>query len=237
MRAVLSTTSSRTVIVPSSDPARRAPSAVIDPMIRPELPCTRAVHTMSPSTVPSMCRSAEASMSPLIATSAPIIDDAAPPLVPLGRLPATGPLFVGLGALLTNGRAGSAGRGGSGFFENMVVGLQERTRIDGAAMDMDLEVKVRPGRTAGAADSADDRAGIDLLPAAGVPSRHVRIASHHAIAMADLDHLAVTGLGTNESHRALSRRMDRRSDGAAEVEPGVHRRAAMERIAAVPEAR
>src|SRR3546814_6060579 len=42
------------------------------------------------------------------------------------------------------------------FFENIGSGLQNRARIDRAVVDMHLEVEVRPGRAAGAADRSEE---------------------------------------------------------------------------------
>src|SRR6478736_2055879 len=217
MRALLRITSSRAVIVPFTVPERRAESAVIAPSMQLASPCTSEAQTRSPTTAPSTWRSAEASMSPLMATSAPITEK-----VEL----ATGRAGLRIGAEVC-----------SGFFENMRGGLQEGARIDRAVVDAHFEMEVRAGRAAGAADLADDIARGHGLSDAGAPSGHVGVAGQHAIAMADFDDLSVTSLGSHESNRALGRGVDRRTDRAAKVEPGVHRRAAVERIAAIAEAR
>src|SRR5687768_15550141 len=101
-------------------------------------PCTSEAQTRSPTTAPSTCRSAEASMSPLIATSAPITEK------------------VELATGLTGFRVAAPGEVCTGFFENMRGGLQEGARIDRAVVDAHLEMEVRAGRTAGVADLADD---------------------------------------------------------------------------------
>ena len=54
--------------------------------------------------------------------------------------------------------------------------------------------------------SADHVAGVDLLADAGAPGGHVRVAGHHAVAVADLDDFSVTGLGAHESNLALAPR-------------------------------
>src|SRR6478735_5830610 len=213
MRALLRITSSRAVMVPLTVPERRAESAVMAPSMRLVSPCTSEAQTRSPTTAPSTCRSAEASMSPLIATSAPITEK-----VEL----ATGRAGLRIGAEVC-----------SGFFENMRGGLQEGARIDRAVVDAHLEMKVRAGRAAGAADLADHVARGHLLADAGAPGGHVGVTGQHAVAVADFDDFTVTGLGSHEGNRTFGRGMDRGADRAAEVEPGVHRRAAVERVAAI----
>src|SRR5690606_31200443 len=153
-------------------------------------------------------------------TSAPSTENVEPPL-------ATG---------LAAGRGSALGRLGSGFFENMRSGLQEGTWIDSAVVDADLEMKVRAGRPAGAADQSDDVSGVDRLSDIRLPGGHVRIARQHAIAMSDLDHLAVTGLSPNETHLAVGRRMNGGAFGATKVEARMHRCAAVEGVAPIAEA-
>src|SRR5690606_17203728 len=221
MRADLRTTSSRTVIVPLTAPARRAVSAAIEPSMRLDSPCTRAAQTMSPTTDPSTWRSAEASTSPLIVTSAPMTEKVEPPLA--------------------TGRAGRRGERpgmvGSGVCEKTGGGHQEGARIDGSAVDPDFEMQVRAGRAAGVADQPDHVACSDLLADTGAPGRHVGVTGHHAVAMADFDDFSVTGLGAHEGNRALGGGVHRIADAAAEVEAGMHRRATVERVRAVAEAR
>src|SRR5690606_8014238 len=189
--------------------------------MRLDSPWTSVAQAMSPTTEPSTCRSAEASTSPLMVTSAPITEKVEPPLA----------------TARAGGRGDATGAVGSGFFENIGSGLQERARVDRAAMNADFEMEVRTGRSTGVADEADHVASFDLLADAGAPGGHMGVAGHHAVAMADFDDLSVTGLGAHEGNLAVGRRVDRRAERPAEVEPGVHRRAAVERIRAIAEAR
>src|SRR5690606_31770282 len=121
---------------------------------------------------------------------------------------------------LATGRAPGAGEVCSGFFENMGSRLQEGARIDRAIVDAHLEVEVRAGRAAGAADRADHLAGSDALADARAPRRHMRVAGHHAVAVADLDDLAVPRLGADERDLAVGGGVDRRARAAAKIEAG-----------------
>src|SRR5688500_1689476 len=183
-------------MVPLVVPESRALSAVMVPSTRLDSPCTSEVQAMSPSTTPSTCKSAEASTLPLMATSAPSTEKVEPPLA------------TGRGA----GRGAALGKLGSGFFENMGSGLQEGARIDRTTMDVNLEMEVRTGRAAGVADQADDVAGIDGVADFRFPGRHVSVAGHHAVTVADFDDFSVTLLGSHESNPALRRGVDRRTD-------------------------
>src|SRR5690554_2192730 len=212
-------TSSRTVMVPLTAPESRALSATIAPSIRLHSPWTSEVHDRSPSTEPSTCKSAVASTLPLTVTSAPSTEKVEP-------------LATGLAGF----RGARLGELGSGFFENMGSSLQERPGIDRAAMDANFEMKMRAGRAAGIPNQADDFAGSHGLARLRAPRGHMGIAGHHPVAMRDLDHLSVTGLGAYESNLAVGRGMDRGADAALEVEPGMHRRAAVKRVAAITEA-
>src|SRR5687767_5084504 len=119
----------------------------------------------------------------------------------------------------------------------MGSGLQEGARIDRAVVDTDLEMEVRAGRAAGVADEPNHVAGGHRLSDFRLPAGHVGVAGHHAITVADFYDFPVTGLGAHESNLAVGRRMDRRADRAAEIEARVHRRTAVDRIAAIAEAR
>src|SRR5690606_39784598 len=116
-------------------------------------------------TVPSTWRSAEASTLPLMATSAPSTEKVEPPLA-TGR---------------AAGRGAELGWLGSGFFENMGSSLQERPRVDCAAVDTDFEMEVRAGRAAGVADQTDHLSRRDSLPELGAPGGHVSVAGQHSV--------------------------------------------------------
>src|SRR5690606_23641025 len=207
--------SSRALIVPLTEPESRALSAVIAPSMRLASPCTSEAQTRSPWTVPSTWRSAEASTSPLMTTSAPITENVA--------------LVLAIGFPLGCGAA--LGYVGSGFFENMRSGLQEGARIDRAVMYAHLEMQVRAGRSPGAAHQADHVAGGDALADTRAQGGQMGIPGHQPVAVADFDHPAVTRLGSHESNLSFGRGPARRADIAAEVEPRVHRGPAVERIA------
>src|SRR3569623_1423889 len=166
MRALLRTTSSRTVTVPVTLPARRALCASIPPSMRPDSPCTSVAQATSPSTVPSRCRSAEASTLPRMTTSAPRTEKV---------------------EAVAARRGMALGNFGSGFFENMGRGLQEGARVDRAVVDTHLEMQVRPGGATRAADQSDDVAGPHLLPDVGLLRRHVGVTRQQAVTVADLD--------------------------------------------------
>ena len=183
-------------------------------------PWTSEAQTMSPSTVPSTCRSAEASISPVMATSAPITEKVEPAIGP-GWL-RVGAAGVGRLGLLRE-HAGAASRKGRGLTARSLMrtskcrcGPVERPVLPIAPM-------TSPAAT--------------CWPTRARERGHVGVAGHHAVAVADFDDVAVTGLRSDESNLALGRGMDRRADRAAEIEPGMHRRAARERVAAIAEAR
>src|SRR6478736_4899633 len=153
-------TRSRTLMVPFTRPARRAVSASIAPSTRLDSPCTSEAQAMSPSTVPSTCRSAVAETLPLMTTSAPSTEKV---------------------ALLAMGRGAPAGERSAGFFENIWGPLQEGARIDHAVVDTHLEVEVGAGRTAGAADRSDHVARGDLLSGPGHRFRHVCVTREQTV--------------------------------------------------------
>src|SRR5678815_4912947 len=92
--------------------------------------------------------------------------------------------------------------GESGFFENIGGYLQEGARIDRLAVQSHLEMQMRPGRAAGAADDPDQLAGRDRLPGMGAEAGHVGVARQQAVAMVDLDAIAVAGALADEGDRA-----------------------------------
>src|SRR5687768_8115775 len=178
-------------------------------------PWTSAAHLMSPLTFPSRCRSAVAVRSPLTAMSAP-------------RTEKVGPVMVAL----PGGRSID-----SGFFENIGRYLQKGTRIDGLVVKADLEMQVRPGRTAGAADRADRLAGNDRFTDTRAERGHMGVARSNAVAMIDLDAIAIAGTPSNERDLAPGGSIDGGADRPLEIEPGMEGRAAREGIVAEAEAR
>src|SRR5690242_6638064 len=112
------------------------------------------------------------------------------------------PITENVELLLATGRGAPTGEISSGFFENMGGILQIPARIDHAAVDPHLEMQVRASRTAGAADLADSVARSDPLSDLGECFRHMRVARQQAIAVADLDHVAVAVNLPDEADRA-----------------------------------
>src|SRR4051794_12003688 len=112
-------------MVPRTVPESRAVSAVTPPTISPLSPWTNEVQVTSPSTCPSICRSAEATTLPLMRMSAPNTEN------------------VELAMALT---CCALGADRAGFLENIGGCLKEGAGIDRAVVDADLEMELRPGR-------------------------------------------------------------------------------------------
>ena len=98
-------------------------------------------------------------------------------------------------------------------------------------------MEVRTGRAPCAAHRGDRRPGLDLLAGADLERGKMRVARHQPAAVIDLDRVAIAGLAADEADPALGCGGDRRALRAAEIEPAVHRAAAVEGIAAETEAR
>src|SRR3990170_25736 len=90
----------------------------------------------------------------------------------------------------------------SGFFENIGRYLQERTRIDRLAVQPNFEMQGRAGGTAGAADRTDQLPGPDGLTGLRAECRHVGVSRPQAVAMVDLDAIAITGPAADEGDPA-----------------------------------
>src|SRR5690349_11132632 len=117
--------------------------------------------------------------------------------------------------------------------EQIVVGLHEGDRVDGAAVDPDFIVKVAAGRTAGRAHVTDQLAAGDTLAGADEDPRQVAVAGFDTAAMVDLDEVAVTaaivaGLGDD----AVGSRVNRGAERSGEVDALVTGCAAAEGIGA-----
>src|SRR3954466_5138438 len=82
---------------------------------------------------------------------------------------------------------------------------------------------MRSGGAAGGADLADDLAGLDGVADFGIDAGEVTVACRHAVAVIDLDHLAIAALPAGECHCAVRGRTHRVPRIAAHVEAGVHR--------------
>src|SRR5262245_18836527 len=101
---------------------------------------------------------------------------------------------------------------------------QEALRIDCFAVDPRLVMQMRSGGAAGRADLADDLAGLDRVADLGVDAGEVAIACRQAVAVVDLDHLAIAALPAGECHRSVRSCAHRVTGVAAHVDAGVHRR-------------
>src|SRR5204863_5216057 len=96
-------------------------------------------------------------------------------------------------------------------------------------------VHVRAGGAPGAAEEADLAVRRDALPDRHSLAMEMRIAGRDAIAVVDFDDLAVIVAITGIGHDARCRGVDRRHVGRPEIEPGMKRRAAIDRVATHPE--
>src|SRR6266852_6072486 len=114
---------------------------------------------------------------------------------------------------------------------------QEFLRVDRVAVDARLVVQVRSGRAAGRAEPADNLADLDVLADGDVDLGEMAVACRQTVAVIDLDQLAVAAVPTRRGDGAGRGGADRIAGIAAEVEAGMHRRAAEERIDAHAEAR
>src|SRR5690606_38161436 len=99
-----------------------------------------------------------------------------------------------------------------------------------------FEVEVRAGRAASRTRFADDVAGLYFLAFLHVDTAQVRVARGEAVAMVDLDHAAVAAVEASADDLAGAGAAYRHADRRAEVDAGVHRRAADQRVAAYAEA-
>src|SRR5436189_211327 len=105
-----------------------------------------------------------------------------------------------------------------------VARLEEGHGIDRAAVDPDLVVQVAAGRAAGRAHQADQIAAVDALAGQGDPLREVAVAGLDALAVVDLDQIAVAAIVPfGASDDAVCGRVDRGAHRAGEIDPGVHR--------------
>src|SRR6185312_578448 len=117
------------------------------------------------------------------------------------------------------------------------AGAQELLRINRLAVDARLVVQMRAGGAPGRADLAAHLADMDGLADLDVDLREVAVARGKAVAVVDLDHVAVAALAPGDRHAPGRGRVHRIADVAAHVEAGVHRRAMQERVHAHAEGR
>src|SRR5690606_23256560 len=110
-------------------------------------------------------------------------------------------------------------------------------RIDRLAVAQHLEVQVGPGRAPGVAEPRDDLAALHGVADGDEIRRVVRVAGHVAVAVIDLDELAVTLTRPGPDHDARADRQHLAALAAGKVDPLVERAAAGERIGPLAEAR
>ena len=115
------------------------------------------------------------------------------------------------------------------------AGAQEFLRIDRVAVDPGFVVQMRTGRPAGRADGADHLSDLDLVADLDVDFRQMAVAGRQAVAVVDFHHAAIAAAPSRRHHFAVRGGAHRIARRGAEIEAGVHGRAAEERIAADPE--
>src|SRR3546814_1100715 len=98
-------------------------------------------------------------------------------------------------------------------------------------------MQVAAGRAAGRAHLGDLLPRGDARADRGVEAGQVGVARHDALAVVDLDDIAVTRAAADERHAARRRGEDRGAERPGEIEPGVHRARAGEGIVAIAVAR
>ena len=97
-------------------------------------------------------------------------------------------------------------------------------RVDRPAVVQHLEVQVRAGRAAGAADEADQLAAHDRLAGldAGREGHEMAVHGGELAAMIDAHPVAVTAVGGSADHHAVGRGIDRRAGTSHEIDAFVH---------------
>src|SRR3954468_18391377 len=95
---------------------------------------------------------------------------------------------------------------------------------------------MRPGRAARRADAANDLSDADRLADFHLDCREMCVARRKAIAVIDLDHLAVTAVPAGRRDGTGSSRAGGLAGIGADVDTGVHRRPAHEWVLTHPEA-
>src|SRR5690606_36952071 len=110
-------------------------------------------------------------------------------------------------------------------------------RIDGLAVAQHLEVQVRAGRAARVAQPGDDLPALHGVAHRDQVRRVVRVARDVAVAVIDLDELAVAVPGAGPDDDARRDSHDLAAGAAGEVDALVERAAAGERVRSLTEAR
>src|SRR5580700_6461657 len=102
--------------------------------------------------------------------------------------------------------------------EQRGAGFEEFLRIDRFAIDAGLVMQMRAGRAPGRADPADHLAAANALADANVDLGEMAVAGGKAIAVIDLDHLAVTAAPPGRRYCSRRRGVGRLAIGAAEID-------------------
>src|ERR1700681_4775443 len=93
-------------------------------------------------------------------------------------------------------------------------------------------MQMRAGRPPGRSDRADHLSDSDLIADLDADLRQMAVAGRQAVAVVDFDHAAIAASPSRRNHLSVRGRPHRVAYGGAEIETGVHGRAAEERIAA-----
>src|SRR5688572_11752561 len=92
------------------------------------------------------------------------------------------------------------------------LGFHVGDRVDRTAVEPDFEMAMRAGGAAARTDLDDSMAGMDARADVGDVARVVRVAGHVAVAVVDLDHIAVTAALAGPGHHAIGYRVDVRAE-------------------------
>lgn len=111
--------------------------------------------------------------------------------------------------------------------------LQERSRINGLAVQANLEMKMVACRPAGRTHAGDPITASHLLANFGAETGQMSIACHKAIAVGNFDHIAIAATLSNEADLACGSGKYRLAVAAGKVDTGMEGRMAVERITAI----
>src|SRR5665811_916962 len=117
------------------------------------------------------------------------------------------------------------------------AGAQEFLRVDRLAVGAGLIVQMRAGRSPGRADPADDLADAHRLTDLHVNLREMAVTGGQAIAVVDLDHVAIAAFAAGDAHFAGGGGVHRFAGFAAQVDTGMDGGPAQERVEAHAERR
>src|SRR5574344_232841 len=127
--------------------------------------------------------------------------------------------------------------GSAAAHRGIAAGTEELARIDRHPVLPHLEMHMGTGRTPGRTGLGDLLPGPDQVALAHAQARVVRISGDIAIAVVDIDHIAVGTVDTGELDHTVSHRQHRVTDPGAEIQALVVASATTERVIARAEAR